>query len=95
MTMDGKILGIPLILIVLVLFIVALVDIPMVVLHSVTAERLNNVENGLINTNVQVKNVQDTLTATDEAELEVTVSPTPTVRVVKPTVVPTTSGEVK
>lgn len=56
--MEGKILGIPLILILLVLFIALLVDIPVVLLNITTQKRLSRIENNQVNTMYYVREVE-------------------------------------
>lgn len=76
---DGKILGIPLVLIMLVVAIVLLVNVPMVLLNVATQGELRNIKSGVGFVSNQTTNVQKTLNemieATKSAE---TVTPTKT-----------------
>lgn len=79
MNVDGKIFGIPLILIMLVVAIALLVNIPLVLLNVATQQRLNVIDARAVNVTNKVGTVQKTLNemidATKSAE---TVTPTKT-----------------
>jgi len=88
--MESRILGIPLILILLVLAIALLVNVPMILLHKVNQEQFERVYNGQLNHMLQLQRVQMQLVATPSATP--TVEPTPTQRPIQrtvPTRVPT------
>lgn len=91
--MDGKILGVPLIIILVVLAIALLVDVPMVALNSVTAKKQEltdrKVDALLINAINQV-----TPTATPEAKVKAIPTATPTPKAVIKRLMPVVSPTV-
>lgn len=82
--MEGKIFGIPLIIIILVLFIAGLVDVPLVLLHRQTIRALENLTYTVNESNVRKVIVMPTIavTATPEATI------VPTKKIIQP-VIPT------
>lgn len=70
--MEGKIFGIPLILILLVLAIVALIDVPMAMFHSATQKRLAEVQLSVV---PPVCEPVATPSATPEETVEPTTAP--------------------
>lgn len=62
--MEGKIFGIPLIIILLALLIALLVDLPMALFHTVTEKDLNSMNRELMNHSVQLETLRQVVVAT-------------------------------
>lgn len=82
--MDGKIFGIPLLLVLCVLFLAVLVDLPMVLLHMTAMQRIDALNAGQASTYFQLQklDVNATLTPTATPSATITVTPTKAVRAV-------------
>jgi hypothetical protein len=88
--MNGKVLGIPLVLIVLAVVIAFLVNVPMFLIHRENQQDLEQIRTESLNTTLQLQNVQQMLiTPTATPEAEITVTPAPTRRIQQRVITPT------
>lgn len=92
--MDGKIFGIPLVLILIVFFIAMFVNVPMVLLHMTTQERLERIEINQASTQGQVEKVRQAIVVTPTETVEPTPTVAPTKSVRQPVRSATPSGQV-
>lgn len=85
--MDSKIAGVPLVLIVLIVVIVALIDGPMVLLHAQNQNRFNQAEVQTQDLQLRVNKLENDIKVATEAAVvtpTVSVTPKPAVRKVVP-----------
>lgn len=76
--MEGKIFGIPLVLIFLIIVIVALINVPMIALHSANMAVQKELLRQQLETQIETGRVRQLLEITPSPTVTPSVSPTPT-----------------